>query len=678
MKRICLVVIILGFLLSGCWIWPFGKKSETPPQPLDWDKYGYTDLMNRLYSEDPEIRALAADRLVARGDKRAVRGLSTVLRESPDPIVNSVLKVLALRPDERYTPALIDILESRNSAFHILIFEVFKYYERDGLSDELLYRVKQKEKTLKAKQNIVMALGKVRSKKSVEPLIRLFGSEEGNLNNQVNDALTQITLQRFSVKEEWLEWWSVYKDKPREVWLDEALINYQKLLNDKNSKIDELTAELVSLKIDLLNTKLEQVRKLQADGVLPILTASLNDKLWQIRKYVIEQLGLLPKDKLKEVLPKLLELTGAPEEDLRNAVIITLGESGDETVMTPLINILNNPKESIPVRKTAAFALGKIGNPQASIALINALKETSVPLLLAVIEALGKIKDKSCLLTLTTCLNDKEKPGEVQRAIIDVMGEIKDPSCISVIITFTDDSRDRFRWSAANSLGKIGSEAAVAPLIKLLKDEFADIRQISVEALGNIGSENAAQPLINTLLNDKDPRVRELSAIALGKIKSKQTVPSLIHSLTDQNERVANAGWNSILGIICGDINLMEETVKQLEEAKNYSRAGEIYKKITEMSDKPEYIKALIRYLKESNKIDDVIKSYNLLLSKLPQNSQEWWDSKTELVNFLYDKKEYAKCLEEIKGLLDNNSITPVIKEQLEHLKAECEKVLSH
>jgi len=664
--------------MSGCWLWPFGKKPETPPQPIDWDKYGYTDLMDRLSSEDPEIRALAADRLVARGDKRAVRGVSSVLREAPDPIVTSVLKVLAQRPDERYIPALIDILESRNPSFHNLIFEIFKYYERDGLSDELLHRVNQKEKPLKAKQNIIIALGKVRSKKSVEPLIRLFGIDDGNLNNQINDALTQITLQHLSTKEEWLDWWSIYKDKPREVWLDEALIKYQKLLNEKNSKIDELTAELVNLKIDLLNTRLKQVINLQADGVLPILTASLNDKLWQIRKYVVEQLRLLPKDKLKEILPKLLELTGAPEEDLRNAVIITLGESGDETVITPLINILNNPKESIPIRKTAALALGKIGNSQASTALVNGLKETSAPLLLAVIEALGKIKDKSCLPSLADCLNDKEKSAEVHRAIVDVLGEIKDPSCVSVIVPFTDDSRDRFRWSAANSLGKIGSEAGVTPLVKLLKDEFADIRQISAEALGNIGSETAAQPLINILLNDKDPRVRELSAVALGKIKSKQTLPSLIHALTDQNERVVNSSWNSILGIISEDIKLMEETAKQLEESKNYSRAGEIYKKITEISDKPEYIKALIKYLKESDKIDDVIKSYNLLLSKIAQNSQEWWDSKREMVNFLYDKKEYAKCLEEIKGLLDNNSITPVIKEQMERLKAECEKAIKH
>ena len=664
--------------MSGCWLWPFGKKPETPPQPIDWDKYGYTDLMDRLSSEDPEIRALAADRLVARGDKRAVRGVSSVLREAPDPIVTSVLKVLAQRPDERYIPALIDILESRNPSFHNLIFEIFKYYERDGLSDELLHRVNQKEKPLKAKQNIIIALGKVRSKKSVEPLIRLFGIDDGNLNNQINDALTQITLQHLSTKEEWLDWWSIYKDKPREVWLDEALIKYQKLLNEKNSKIDELTAELVNLKIDLLYTRLKQVINLQADGVLPILTASLNDKLWQIRKYVVEQLRLLPKDKLKEILPKLLELTGAPEEDLRNAVIITLGESGDETVITPLINILNNPKESIPIRKTAALALGKIGNSQASTALVNGLKETSAPLLLAVIEALGKIKDKSCLPSLADCLNDKEKSAEVHRAIVDVLGEIKDPSCVSVIVPFTDDSRDRFRWSAANSLGKIGSEAGVTPLVKLLKDEFADIRQISAEALGNIGSETAAQPLINILLNDKDPRVRELSAVALGKIKSKQTLPSLIHALTDQNERVVNSSWNSILGIISEDIKLMEETAKQLEESKNYSRAGEIYKKITEISDKPEYIKALIKYLKESDKIDDVIKSYNLLLSKIAQNSQEWWDSKREMVNFLYDKKEYAKCLEEIKGLLDNNSITPVIKEQMERLKAECEKAIKH
>jgi HEAT repeat protein len=677
MKKAVLIIFVLAFISSGCMLWPFGKKAELPPQPLDWEGAGYTELMKRLYSEDPEIRALAADRLVARGDKRAVRGISTVLREAQDPIVISVLKVLALRPDDRYIPALIDILENRSPSLHSLIFEVFKYYEKERLTDDLLYRITQRDKSLQAKQNVIIAIGKVRSKKAVEPLIRLFGTENAALDNSVNEALAKITLQRFSTKEEWLEWWSVYKDKPREVWLDEALNGYQKLIADKNAKIDDLTNTIASLKIELLNIKLDQARKTQSsESVSSLLLTAISDSNWQIKKYALEQVPGLSKDKIKEFQPKLIELLNSPEEGVKNAVVITLAEIPEEPIIDILIGIVTNTKETVAVRKSSANALGKIGSNRATDSLVGVLSDASCPLVVAVIEALGKIKDKTSIQPLIKLLDDKTKPAEIHRAIIDILGEIKDPSCVEAIIKFADDARDRFRWSAANSLGKLGYESIINPLVKLLKDDFADIRQISAEALGNIGSETAVQPLVSALVNDKDNRVRELSAIALGKIKSKSALPELINSLSDQNERVVNAIWTSILAIISDDIALMQETAKKLGELKQHPRAEEIYKKIIEISDKPEYIKTLIKSYKESGKTDEAINLYNKLLSKEQANTPAWWEIKSEILGLMHEKKDYAKCLDEIKGLLNNTSIPSVTKETLEKLKSECEKAL--
>jgi hypothetical protein len=112
MKSVCLTIIIAGFLVSGCW-W-FQKPPETPPPPIPWEDIGISELQKRLYSEDSEHRALAADRLVIRGDKRAIRTISEALRTARDEIVTSILKVLAMRPDQRYIQPLIDVLETKH------------------------------------------------------------------------------------------------------------------------------------------------------------------------------------------------------------------------------------------------------------------------------------------------------------------------------------------------------------------------------------------------------------------------------------------------------------------------------------------------------------------------------------------------------------------------------------
>ncbi|MBI4833295.1 MAG: HEAT repeat domain-containing protein [Planctomycetes bacterium] len=676
LKRLIVIGLLLTALASsGCWLF-FKPKTETPPPPKALDQAGLSEQKRALYSEDPEYRALAANALIERGDKRAMQTLSDALRTAKDEVVVSILKVLTRRPEIRLIEPLIDILETRNPALQPLIFEVIKYYDRPVLIPDLLERLRHKNKTIEAKNNVVKALGKATSKDEVEPLINYFGTHDGKLDEEINKTLEQITLQRYKTKEEWQEWWSVYKDKPREVWLDEAVIKYQKLIAEKDAKIDKIMTELVGIKINQLNIRLEQARKGPTQDVLAILFGALTDSLWQVKKYAVEQFKTVPQESFKDVLPKLAEMINAPEDELRTTVITMLGELGGENELPALVKILENPKEKDAMRIIAANALGRLANQKATAPLTGQLKGNSQALILAVIEALGKIKDGSAVPALVICLEDKAKTDDVHRDVIESLGEIKTPYAVEVIIQYASDIRDRIRWTVASNLGKVMTNTAIAPLSKLLEDQFDDIRQTSAESMGNLGMEEGAQYLIKALFNDKDPRVRELSAVALGKIKSALSLSSIIPALSDANEKVANAAWNTIVITINSDVKLLADIAGQLAGAKHLSRAAELYKKAVETSNEEAHVKALLEIYKELKQVDGTAKMYANLIARQVKNSSPWRDLKVELVNFLYENKEYAKVLEEVKEPLADPNIPQNTAEQLQKLKTESEKAL--
>lgn len=727
-KYYTILQLFLLISLSAC----FGPSVPTIsplqplPDPISWEDASIPELKKRLYSEDETYRAMAALRLVKMGKKKTFKILAKALEGNRDEVVFSILKVLTGHRDERFTEPLIEVLETKDDKFQPLILEIFyNNPDREYLVTLLLDRLYDLHKTkqpVNARKSIVLALGYIPSNNAVEPLITFLSADEDELSAEITRALKSITRQHLSTKEEWVQWWAVNKDRPREVWLDQAVNTYEKLLQDKNERIGELVSSLVSLKIEILNIRLEQAKKLDTiEDVTSLLLAALDDEHVQVKKYVLEQLRALPSDAVKAAIPRLVRMMQGTPEGIRNYVIITLGEIGNESIVDELIVFLDDAKSSIMTRKHAAEAMGKIGSFRAVSPLCNVLKEDEPQILLPAIEALGKIKDKKSVGPLLKCLEMSDKTDEVHRAIIDVLGEIKDPGCVDTIIKFTEDERDRFRWSAANSLGKIGNARAIEPLCKLLNDEFADIRQITAEALGNIGARDAAPYLVKVLLNDKDPRARELAATALGKIQDVETVPTLLQALNNPDEKVVNASWNSILALVSDRPLLMEKVAVQLEEIQQVARAAEVYRKIIgdpefnteemglrlksaqaklgqilvtlksfkeaipllesaqkDFPDKTHYSELLLQSYEELEEWDKALAIYNGQLTKQTEGSWGWWELKQKVVDLLVRGKGYTVAIKEIKELVNQDSIIPELKDEFEVIMKECEAALKN
>lgn len=683
----CLFILISCCLLSSC---QYAQRIN--PVKLIYPEEGESSvaaLKKKLHSDDAELRALAAQQLIAKGDRKSFKTLIKAFKKDREDVIVSILKALTFQSDERFVEPLIEVLKTQSERLHPLIFQIFHSLGSETLVSLLLGHLEVKDQPLQVRKNLIRALGYTKQKVAVQPLLNLYPDPPGKevlqhkenllVQSEVQRALELLTWHSFPNKEEWLKWWDINQYYPREHWLEEALVQREAVLK-----------EIVALKKELLNIRLESAKKVQAvDTEITLLTVALDDKYVALRQYALEQLSVYPKEKVKPLLSKIMAKLQDPSNEVRNSAVLLLGDIGDETVTKHLANLLFEYGMSAVLRKNIIISLSRLGGPKAVEAILGLLdKETEPALRLDAIRALGILKAKQGVSQLISYLTREPviEDANFLCAVIDVLGEIRDARSIESIIKFIDHTNDRVRWSAASSLGKVGDSQAAEALVKLLQDEFADIRQVTVEALGNIGDARAVPELTKTMLNDQDTRARELAARALSKIKDESALNSLLGALGDANEKVRDAAWNAIVVIIGDDIGLMEDMADKLYETKQLTYAAELYRKVVEHPELklPELEERLVLAQGKLGIILMSLQRYKEAIPYLEVTLAKGSDQelKTEislkLVQAYKETQDYKKTLDTLNPLLALDTISSDQKDWLNQVKSECEQALAN
>lgn len=155
-------------------------------------------------------------------------------------------------------------------------------------------------------------------------------------------------------------------------------------------------------------------------------------------------------------------------------------------------------------RRSAAFALGKIGSP-----------------------AMGVVPE------LKKHLRD-DKDARVREAVAFALGEIagdsikSDPDLVKTLgDAIMKDASPMVRRSAAYALGRMGSNATggLAPLAMALNDPNPAVRQNAAWALGKVGPESV--PALQKALRDSDVLVKRDAAASLGSLPPEAVRPAL-------------------------------------------------------------------------------------------------------------------------------------------------------
>jgi HEAT repeat protein len=282
--------------------------------------------------------------------------------------------------------------------------------------------------------------------------------------------------------------------------------------------------------------------------VLPLLTAIL----------VVVAVPVLAREPEPTFLKKSLtdwftDLHHPKDAAVRRSAAFALGKIGPPAAgaVPRLVEELNDPDTA--VREASAFALGEIGptsyNPQAIPVLLQTLQsDKDAKVRRSAAYALGRYGPHASqgAAALQNALGDAEPVVRANAAwALGQLGKAGGGNAISGLMQVLDSDTDTLvRRDAAQALGVIGRDAhvAVPALLKRFRgDPDAVVKKAALDALVNTITQDDKDALPDLLqaLHNPDADVAKSAALALanlGGAGAKEAVPFLIKALKDDDD----------------------------------------------------------------------------------------------------------------------------------------------
>lgn len=239
----------------------------------------------------------------------------------------------------------------------------------------------------------------------------------------------------------------------------------------------------------------------------------------------------------------LIEAVSDENPGVRLSAVETLGKLQDPRAVEALIEALRQDPDP-KVRAMAAWALGEIEDPRAVPALTTALRtDDDQGVRVQAAEALGNIEDVSAIDALGKAVRDPAV--EVRRAAIDALGNMDDPRIVPLVLPSLRDDDVEVRRSAADALGNNESPQAVEPLIAATRDPDLEVRVSAIDALGNQGDPRAQAALLEAL-GDQRAEVRVSAIHALGNLDLASAPREILDAVRDADREVRYGAVNAL------------------------------------------------------------------------------------------------------------------------------------
>ena len=211
-----------------------------------------------------------------------------------------------------------------------------------------------------------------------------------------------------------------------------------------------------------------------------------------------------------------------PDPHVRREAARALGDAGAREAVAALCALLDRPTdgkdESHPehtARAAAAVALGRIGDPAATDALLHAIADP-FNAGTAASTALGRLNPLP-VDRLVEATRDAD-PWRRARAVV-ALGACGDASAFESMVALLDDPEVAVRRAAAAAFGKLRDPRAVAPLVALLSrpEESTFVRSYAAVSLGSLKDRTSVGALV-AALDSQEPLLRRSAARALCRI----------------------------------------------------------------------------------------------------------------------------------------------------------------
>ena len=203
---------------------------------------------------------------------------------------------------------------------------------------------------------------------------------------------------------------------------------------------------------------------------------------------------------LTKVTPRgmraLRSLRGSSDVEKRAEAIHSVGTEGLSLAGDEIVKALGDP--SPKVRRNAARALARLGDPKLALPLIE---------------------------------HFERHPDLVEEEMVEAFGDVGNSAAVPVLVKLLQSPRSLLRRAAARALGRLGSPEAIEPLIAAASEAGdPDLRRASVQALRILGATEAG-PVICDALFDPHPSVRTAAAEAVSELGLRSAAPFLREAL---------------------------------------------------------------------------------------------------------------------------------------------------
>ena len=275
------------------------------------------------------------------------------------------------------------------------------------------------------------------------------------------------------------------------------------------------------------------------DVLLKPLNGELTSQTLPIWEAAVEALGKIGSRKAVPRLMSILEDRSLPSS-LRAKAAAALGEIGDERAIPILLDRVRDKTEYDEVWQEVATALGKLRVEEAAGPIAERAADTweSESLRATAAEALGRTGADEALKTLEELLSDGSET--VRGGAILGLGRSHRPEVIDTLISIMQDSSkaESERYKAAKALGEFKGDKVIDALIETLNDTSAQesVRKNAADSLGRIGGDKAAQALMEAYRKKDCPiGLKRRIVSALGEAGSLKAVDLLREALGEDD-----------------------------------------------------------------------------------------------------------------------------------------------
>jgi len=265
-----------------------------------------------------------------------------------------------------------------------------------------------------------------------------------------------------------------------------------------------------------------------------IIQSSLTNNDPMVRANAIE---VVAATGLVKMMPRVQRLLNDQVVPVRFTAALAVGDSQYSLAQKSVAQLLKDEDEN--VRIAAAYAVGKLGHKKYYEVLRKAILRSDLKVRANAALLLGKSGDENALKLLYWALQNKDSDDRVRFNAIQAIATLGDDRIFSKLWAMRISAYADDRVLAIQTLGALGTQKAKSVLITMLDDDILEVRLAAAEQLGALGERIGEATVLDVFeknltagLDKQDlASINMRTALAIGRIRTdalKQFLPRLL------------------------------------------------------------------------------------------------------------------------------------------------------